>query len=142
MAKPRLKKIAFQGEPGANSHLAARDAYPRMEALACPTFEDAIAAVKSGKIAPKVFVAVGGEEEKAPAALPPGMTREQVVKSIAEASMIRNAMDLGDRLKALPGAAGYAARAGVFDGETHISVPWATVGPFLNFALAPSQSEP
>jgi prephenate dehydratase len=49
MAKPRLNKIAFQGEPGANSHLAARDAYPRMEALACPTFEDALAAVKSGK---------------------------------------------------------------------------------------------
>jgi prephenate dehydratase len=48
MAKPRLNKIAFQGEPGANSHLAARDAYPRMEALPCPTFEDALAAVKTG----------------------------------------------------------------------------------------------
>jgi prephenate dehydratase len=49
MAKPRLNKIAFQGEPGANSHLAARDAYPRMEPLACPTFEDALAAVKTGE---------------------------------------------------------------------------------------------
>ncbi len=49
MTKSRLNRIAFQGEPGANSHLAARDAYPRMEALACPTFEDALAAVKSGK---------------------------------------------------------------------------------------------
>jgi len=48
MAKSRLNKIAFQGEPGANSHLAASDAYPRMEALPCPTFEDALAAVKSG----------------------------------------------------------------------------------------------
>jgi prephenate dehydratase len=48
MAKSRFNKIAFQGEPGANSHLAARDAYPRMEALACPTFEDALAAVKTG----------------------------------------------------------------------------------------------
>jgi prephenate dehydratase len=48
MAKPRLNKIAFQGEPGANAHLAARDAYPGMEALACPTFEDALAAVKTG----------------------------------------------------------------------------------------------
>jgi len=48
MAKPRLNRIAFQGEPGANSHLAARDAYPEMEALPCPTFEDALAAVKSG----------------------------------------------------------------------------------------------
>ena len=48
MAKPRLNKIAFQGEPGANSHLAARDAYPRMEAIPCATFEDALAAVKTG----------------------------------------------------------------------------------------------
>jgi prephenate dehydratase len=47
MAKTRSDRIAFQGEPGANSHLAALDAYPRMEALACPTFEDAIAAVKT-----------------------------------------------------------------------------------------------
>ena len=47
MAKS-LNRIAFQGEPGANSHLAAGDAYPRMEALPCPTFEDALAAVKTG----------------------------------------------------------------------------------------------
>jgi prephenate dehydratase len=49
MARPRLNKIAFQGEPGANSHLAARDAYPDMEAMPCATFEDALAAVKTGK---------------------------------------------------------------------------------------------
>jgi prephenate dehydratase len=48
MTTSRRNKIAFQGEPGANSHLAAQDAYPRMEALACPTFEDALAAVKTG----------------------------------------------------------------------------------------------
>ncbi|MBC8013318.1 MAG: prephenate dehydratase [Methyloceanibacter sp.] len=48
MAKSRFNRIAFQGEPGANSHLAARDAYPRMEALPCPTFEDALAAAKTG----------------------------------------------------------------------------------------------
>jgi ferri-bacillibactin esterase len=99
------------------------------------------AAVKSGKIAPQVFIAVGGEEERPPAALPPGMTREQVQKSVAAASMIRNAMDLGSRLEALPGVSGYAVRARVFDGETHISVPWATVGPFLDFALAPTKVE-
>jgi prephenate dehydratase len=43
-------KISYQGEPGANSHLAAREAYPDMEAVAYPTFEDAIAAVKSGDV--------------------------------------------------------------------------------------------
>jgi prephenate dehydratase len=46
MADPQ--KIAFQGEPGANSHLACRDAYPGYEPLPCPTFEDALAAAKSG----------------------------------------------------------------------------------------------
>lgn len=48
MANVSAVKIAFQGEPGANSHLAARDAYPAMEPLPCPTFEDALAAVRSG----------------------------------------------------------------------------------------------
>ena len=42
MKQSRSNKIAFQGEPGANSHLAARDAYPRMVALPCATFEDAL----------------------------------------------------------------------------------------------------
>ncbi len=38
-------RISFQGEPGANSHIAAREAYPELEPLPCPTFEDAFAAV-------------------------------------------------------------------------------------------------
>src|SRR5271166_3362832 len=42
-------KIAFQGEPGANSHIAIVDAYPDAEPLPCPTFEDALAAITSGE---------------------------------------------------------------------------------------------
>ncbi|MFT7595458.1 MAG: prephenate dehydratase [Paracoccaceae bacterium] len=42
-------RIAFQGEPGAYSHEACRNARPNMEALPCRTFEDAIDAVNSGK---------------------------------------------------------------------------------------------
>jgi prephenate dehydratase len=41
-------RIAFQGEPGAYSHQACHDARPGMEALPCPTFEEAIDAVRSG----------------------------------------------------------------------------------------------
>jgi len=44
-------KIAFQGEPGANSHIACRQAYPDHDALPCPTFEDALAAVTTGEAA-------------------------------------------------------------------------------------------
>ena len=41
-------RIAYQGEPGANSHLAAREAFFDLEPIAYPTFEDALAAVKAG----------------------------------------------------------------------------------------------
>ena len=42
-------RIAYQGEPGANSHMAAMEARPELEPMACATFEDALAAVKSGE---------------------------------------------------------------------------------------------
>jgi len=41
--------IAFQGLPGAYSDLACRTAYPEMRTLPCPSFEDAIAAVREGR---------------------------------------------------------------------------------------------
>src|SRR5262249_48748383 len=44
----KAKKIVYQGEPGANSHLACRNAYPGYEPVPQPTFEDAFAAVRSG----------------------------------------------------------------------------------------------
>jgi len=44
-------KIAFQGEPGANSHIACKQAYPEYAPLACATFEDAFAAVRNGRAA-------------------------------------------------------------------------------------------
>ena len=43
------KTIAFQGELGANSHIACQQAYPRYQVLPCPTFEDAFIAVRSGR---------------------------------------------------------------------------------------------
>lgn len=41
--------VAFQGAPGAYSHLACREALPAMVALPCPSFEDAFAAVREGR---------------------------------------------------------------------------------------------
>ena len=46
MIKP--KKVVFQGEPGANSHLAIHEVYPDAEAMPCATFEDCFAAITSG----------------------------------------------------------------------------------------------
>ena len=45
----KTNRIAFQGEPGANSDTACRNMYPGMEPLPCPTFEDAFNAVETGK---------------------------------------------------------------------------------------------
>ena len=43
------ERISFQGEPGANSHIAAREAYPGLEPMPCASFEDAFAAVSEGQ---------------------------------------------------------------------------------------------
>jgi prephenate dehydratase len=42
------KRIVFQGEPGANSHLACQEVFPKAEAVPCPTFEDCFQAVAKG----------------------------------------------------------------------------------------------
>ena len=42
------KVIAYQGEPGANSHIACRDVFPDWEPLPCASFEDAFAAINDG----------------------------------------------------------------------------------------------
>ena len=51
MSKTNTRKIAYQGEPGANSHIACKEAFPGYEPLACRVFEDAFAAVSSGDAA-------------------------------------------------------------------------------------------
>jgi prephenate dehydratase len=44
-----IRKIAYQGEPGANSHIACQNVYPGWEALPFDTFEDALGAVAEGE---------------------------------------------------------------------------------------------
>ena len=43
------RRIAYQGEPGANSHIVANRHYPDWEALPCASFEDVFAAVAAGE---------------------------------------------------------------------------------------------
>ena len=45
-----MNKIAFQGLPGAYSHLACRTAYPDHDPLPCLSFETAMAAVRDGSL--------------------------------------------------------------------------------------------
>ncbi len=48
---PPKKIIAYQGEPGANSHIACKDVFPDWQALPCATFEDAFSAIADGSAA-------------------------------------------------------------------------------------------
>jgi prephenate dehydratase len=43
------RRIAFQGEPGAYSHQACREARPELDPMPCATFEDVIEAVRRGE---------------------------------------------------------------------------------------------
>jgi len=45
---PELKRIAYQGEPGSNSHLVCQQHYPDWEAVPCASFEDVFATVEGG----------------------------------------------------------------------------------------------
>ncbi|WP_203337621.1 prephenate dehydratase [Nocardioides limicola] len=47
-ALPPVRSIAYQGEPGANSDLVCRRAYPELERVPCASFEDVFAAVENG----------------------------------------------------------------------------------------------
>jgi prephenate dehydratase len=51
LPKNHAGKIAYQGEPGANSHIACKEAFPDHEPLACRVFEDAFAAVSAREAA-------------------------------------------------------------------------------------------
>lgn len=48
MNDTRTGKIAYQGEPGANSHIACNETFPNMEPVACKTFEDVMAMAERG----------------------------------------------------------------------------------------------
>ncbi|WP_354255295.1 prephenate dehydratase [Arthrobacter sp. OAP107] len=43
------QKIAFQGEPGANSDIACKQMFPHLESVPCASFEDAFELVSSGQ---------------------------------------------------------------------------------------------
>ncbi|RNL81412.1 prephenate dehydratase [Nocardioides marmorisolisilvae] len=42
------RRIAYQGEPGANSHMVCKEHYPDWEAVPCASFEDVFATVENG----------------------------------------------------------------------------------------------
>jgi prephenate dehydratase len=43
-----VRRIAYQGEPGSNSHMVCKQHHPDWEAVPCASFEDVFAAVENG----------------------------------------------------------------------------------------------
>ncbi len=95
--------------------------------------------VTAGSVAPRIFILVGGTEQTPPPPpYPPGYTAESLAQIARESAMVDNAEMLAARLKALKGAPGYEVKSQVFAGESHMSVPFASLNPLLTFALAPA----
>jgi prephenate dehydratase len=46
--RPGPGRIAYQGEPGSNSHIVCKQHFPEWEALPCASFEDVFATVEGG----------------------------------------------------------------------------------------------
>jgi hypothetical protein len=83
-----------------------------------------------------------GELEQTPptAPLPPGVTKEMAAKGTHETSMVDNARDLAARLSALKGGPSYEMSFRVFDGQTHVSVFWASVNTLPDFCPSASHA--
>jgi predicted alpha/beta superfamily hydrolase len=95
--------------------------------------------VTAGTATPRIYILVGGTEQTAPPPpYPPGVTREAVEAHFRAEAMVDNAKALAARLKMLKGASGYEVKSDVFAGESHMSVPFASLNPMLTFALAPA----
>ncbi|HEY0802074.1 MAG TPA: alpha/beta hydrolase-fold protein [Steroidobacteraceae bacterium] len=93
--------------------------------------------VKSGEVAPRIFIGVGAFEQSVPrGTLPPGFNRAAVAAELRKARMVDNVKKLATRLGTLKNAQGYRIQSRVFEDRTHNSVPWAAIGPVLEFAIA------
>lgn len=92
--------------------------------------------VSDGKATPRIFVLVGGDEQSLPPQpWPAGVTREALEKGVLGAAMVDNARALAARLSALKGGPGYKVESRIFDGESHMSVPFASLNTLAKFAL-------
>jgi predicted alpha/beta superfamily hydrolase len=75
-----------------------------------------VESVSAGRATPRVLITVGSLEGE---------------------GMVKDAQELAERLAKVPGHGGYAAEFHLFEGETHMSAPPASMSRALRFALKP-----
>ena len=92
--------------------------------------------VAEGQATPRIYIGVGGEEQSISKYAPqPGITVAESDRGVQKDAMVDNARDLASRLAALKGAPGYVVNSRIFEGETHIRVPYASMNTVLSFAF-------
>lgn len=96
------------------------------------------AAVRSGRAEPRVFVAMGSEED-----FPPNFPRQWEIDPntakafYRKARMVKNGAELVTRLKALHGRPGYVVENyAIFGGQDHQQVPWSALACGIPFAFS------
>ena len=99
-----------------------------------------LAQVKAGKVAARVYLAVGSKEQPAdneplPGGAPPGMTEAELRAMVASAAMVDNTRELLRNLQVAGAAPGYSVQGRVVPNESHNSVAWAVVNEMLDFAV-------
>lgn len=90
------------------------------------------ARVTAMKATPRVYIGVGAMEETPGAGLTP-----QQAADMRDARMVTDASQLAARLTRLKGGPGYRVESKVFEGQSHVSVPWEALNTLLAYGLAP-----
>lgn len=93
-------------------------------------------AVNAGRVSPRVLILAAAYEQTVPKGpVPAPYTPESLAKAMAEARMVDNARELGQRLSALKGVPPYEASFHLFEGESHTTVVPASVSRAIDFAV-------
>ncbi len=97
------------------------------------------AGVASGRLAPRLLVTMGADEDLVPKSLMPGIDRNEAAAMLRKYNMVGNARDLSSRLRNLRGAAGYeVADFALFADQDHGHAVWPAMGRAVSFAFSQS----
>lgn len=93
----------------------------------------------SGVTLPAVMITVGSKEQGVDGRrLPPGMTMETALAIDGYARMVDNSRELAQALEPLYAGQPDSLRFRLYEDETHVSVVWAALNDWLEFALPPA----
>ncbi|WP_206240068.1 alpha/beta hydrolase [Novosphingobium terrae] len=84
----------------------------------------------------RLIIGVGGLEEQAPKGMRIGqMSGTELAEELRYVRMVGNAQDMAATLRPYFAARHWPMGFQIFEGQTHNSVPWSAINPFLDFAL-------